>query len=100
MHTYSENKRNMELFDNLIDPQRNLLPKDGTANYYGSIIAPSKADELFQQLQQTIAWKNDEAIVFGKKIATKRKVAWHGDKPFSYTYSKVTKLALPWTPLL
>lgn len=100
MHTYSENKRNMELFDNLIDSQRNLLPKDGTANYYGSIIAPSKADELFQQLQQTIAWKNDEAIVFGKKIATKRKVAWHGDKPFSYTYSKVTKLALPWTPLL
>src|SRR6185437_9422544 len=28
---------------------------------------------------------------------TKRKVAWYGDKRFQYTYSKITKLALPWT---
>ena len=30
-------------------------------------------------------------------IITKRKVDWHGDKPFDYTYSKTTKSALPWT---
>ena len=30
-------------------------------------------------------------------IVTKRKVAWYGDKPFKYTYSKTTKSALPWT---
>ena len=30
-------------------------------------------------------------------IITKRKVAWYGDKPFEYTYSKTTKSALPWT---
>ena len=30
-------------------------------------------------------------------IITKRKVAWYGDKPFKYTYSKTTKSALPWT---
>src|SRR5690606_35552282 len=37
------------------------------------------------------------AIIFGKEIITKRKVAWYGDKPFEYTYSNTTKLALPWT---
>ena len=26
-----------------------------------------------------IAWRNDEAVIFGKKIITKRKVAWYGD---------------------
>lgn len=44
-----------------------------------------------------IAWQHDEAIIFGKKIITKRKVAWYGDEQYSYTYSKVTKTALPWT---
>jgi alkylated DNA repair dioxygenase AlkB len=44
-----------------------------------------------------IDWQNDEAMIFGKKIITKRKVAWYGEKPFEYTYSKVTKLALYWT---
>lgn len=32
-----------------------------------------------------------------KKIITKRKVAWYGEKPFEYTYSNTTKHALPWT---
>ncbi len=30
-------------------------------------------------LLDTIEWKNDEAIIFGKLIITKRKVAWYGD---------------------
>ena len=33
----------------------------------------------------------------GKEIITKRKVAWCADKPFNYTYSRITKTALPWT---
>ncbi|MFB3055888.1 MAG: alpha-ketoglutarate-dependent dioxygenase AlkB, partial [Ignavibacteriaceae bacterium] len=41
-------------------------------------------------------WKNDEAVMFRKRIKTKRKVAWYADKPFKYTYSNNTKLALPW----
>ncbi len=44
-----------------------------------------------------ISWKNDEAVIFGKLILTKRKVAWYGDEEFSYTYSNRTKTALPWT---
>jgi hypothetical protein len=43
-----------------------------------------------------IEWKNDEAILFGKKIITKRKVAWYGERPFEYTYSNTTKKALLW----
>src|SRR5690606_23265469 len=45
----------------------------------------------------SIEWRNDEAVIFGKKIITKRKVAWYGEKPFAYTYSNSTKHALPWT---
>jgi alkylated DNA repair dioxygenase AlkB len=51
-------------------------------------------------LFQTIEWRNDEAIIFGKHIITKRKVAWYGDAEYAYTYSNATKTALPWTPEL
>src|SRR5690606_26310789 len=42
-------------------------------------------------------WRNDEAIIFGRKIITKRMVAWYGDKSYEYSYSNTTKYALPWT---
>tara|TARA_R110002050_G_scaffold100580_1_gene208147 strand:- start:94319 stop:94939 length:621 start_codon:yes stop_codon:yes gene_type:complete len=87
----------MELFDIKLDPNKNLLPKDGTVNYYGKLIAQEQANYYFEKLLKAIAWQNDEAIIYGKKIITKRKVAWYGEKPFEYTYSKTTKLALPWT---
>jgi alkylated DNA repair dioxygenase AlkB len=44
-----------------------------------------------------IQWKNDEAVIFGRHIITKRKAAWYGDSSYSYTYSGTTKQALPWT---
>lgn len=87
----------MELFDLPADPTKNLLPKDGTVNYYGKILTQPAADHYFKCLVDTLDWKNDEAIIFGKKIITKRKVAWYGNEQFPYTYSKVTKYALPWT---
>ncbi|CAA6816501.1 MAG: Alpha-ketoglutarate-dependent dioxygenase AlkB, partial [uncultured Thiotrichaceae bacterium] len=87
----------MDLFNNIIAEPINLLPHDGIANYYGSVFSMSEADEYFRILLETISWKNDEAIIYGKRIVTKRKVAWYADRPFQYTYSKTTKTALPWT---
>jgi alkylated DNA repair dioxygenase AlkB len=85
----------MELFKQEADASMNLLPSDGIVNYYGIIL--KQPDYYFTRLMQTIQWENDKAIIFGKTIITKRKVAWYGDKDFSYTYSKTTKRALPWT---
>lgn len=87
----------MKLFQLGFDSTINLLPKEGTVNYYGMIFKETEANKYYQKLLNNIEWKNDEAIIFGKKIITKRKVAWYGDKEFNYTYSKTTKQALPWT---
>ena len=86
----------MDLFGQLEEPI-NLLPRGGVVNYYGTLLADSTADNYFKYLLNNIAWKNDEAIIFGKHIVTKRKVAWYAENPFEYTYSKITKNALPWT---
>jgi alkylated DNA repair dioxygenase AlkB len=85
----------MDLFQP--DNSLNLLPYDGVVNYYGKVFTINEATYYYEKLMDTIAWKLDEAIIFGKKIITKRKVAWYGDKNFSYTYSNTTRLALPWT---
>ena len=90
----------MDLFEQSIDKSKNYLPKDGIVNYYGKIFSSSIADFYLNYLISSIDWKNDEAIIFGKKIVTKRKVAWYADQPFKYTYSNTTKKALPWTPEL
>lgn len=82
------------------DSSVNLLPHDGIVNYYGKIFSYNDAQHYLQVLLESIAWKNDEAVIFGKHFITKRKAAWYGDKPYSYTYSNRTKHALPWTPTL
>lgn len=87
----------MDLFDSVEAQSRNLLDRDGIVNYHGVSMSSSEANGYFDNLLNTIEWKNDEAFIFGKHFVTKRKVAWYGDKPYKYTYSNTTKLALPWT---
>jgi len=87
----------MDLFNNEINSLTNLLPKDGIVNYYKNLLTKNEANQYFDCLLNTIEWKNDQALIYGKLIITKRKVAWYGDADFEYTYSKTTKRALPWT---
>jgi alkylated DNA repair dioxygenase AlkB len=87
----------MDLFSNRMDETKNLLPKDGTVNYYGKVITQKEADHYFECLLNKISWKHDEAKIFGKHYITKRMVAWYGDDTYSYTYSNTTKQALIWT---
>ncbi len=85
----------MDLFGN--DPAANLLPGDGTVNYFGQILDPDEARRYYEALLTSVPWQNDEAIIFGRHIVTARKVAWYGDSDYSYTYSGTTKQALAWT---
>lgn len=87
----------MKLF-NTADSNKNLIPYDGTVNYYGAII--ENPQSYFQRLMHEIAWQHDQAMIFGKLVTTKRKVAWYGQEPFSYTYSGIEKKAFPWNTLL
>jgi len=90
----------MDLFSQSIQENHNLLPYDGTVNYFGQVFDLPLADHYYEVLMHSIEWKNDEAFVMGKHIITKRKVAWYGDESYPYTYSNTTKVALPWTTAL
>ncbi|MBN4081421.1 alpha-ketoglutarate-dependent dioxygenase AlkB [Caldithrix abyssi] len=85
----------MDLFNT--DTTSNLLPYDGEVNYFQNILNSLSAQHYLDRLLHTIEWRNDEAIIFGKHIITKRKAAWYGDYSYAYTYSNTTKQALAWT---
>lgn len=87
----------MDLFNALLNENKNLLSKDGTVNYFGRILSKQEADNYLRYLLTSIQWRQDEAIVCGKHLFTKRKVAWYGDKNYDYAYSGVTRRALSWT---
>ncbi|ANQ52423.1 alpha-ketoglutarate-dependent dioxygenase AlkB [Flammeovirga sp. MY04] len=76
------------------------LPYDGIIAYYPHLFSKTVSDEYFEILANEIHWEHDKIRMFGKEIITKRKVGWYGLKPYEYTYSKNTKVALPYTEVL
>ncbi len=84
----------------LFNNSSNLLPCNGHVNYFGKILSDEEILHYFNELNNTIAWKNDEVLIFGKLIKTNRKVAWYASSNFEYTYSNISKKALPFTPAL
>jgi alkylated DNA repair dioxygenase AlkB len=90
----------MSLFEDLSEFPINVLPNDGTVHYYGKVFSKEESVSYYDYLFNHIPWENDEAVIFGKLILTKRKVAWFGEKAFEYTYSNRTKYARIWTPEL
>jgi alkylated DNA repair dioxygenase AlkB len=75
-----------------------ILPYDGEAMMYPDFIDDARV--LFQLLSNEINWKQDEVMMFGKKLILQRKTAFYSDNEISYTYSHIQKKGLPWTKLL
>lgn len=78
------------------DAAVNLLPYDGIVNDYGICFAPAQADAYLARLQAEIPWQCDVVVLYGKRIVAARQTAWLGDHGITYTYSGVTRAALPW----
>ena len=75
----------------------NLLPCDGVVTYRGRVFTPDECDGHLSRLIEEIPWEHDETVMFGKRIVTKRKVAWFADDGRSYAYSGTEKKAHYWT---
>ena len=56
----------MDLFNQ--ETITNILPYDGITNYHGQILSDALSLYYYKVLLNGIEWKNDEAILFGKRI--------------------------------
>jgi alkylated DNA repair dioxygenase AlkB len=75
----------------------NLLPYDGELYYIQNFLNESDQNYFVNGLLENIDWRNDEVIIFGKKIITARKVAWYAENNISYTYSGKLKIGKEFT---
>jgi len=78
----------------------NLLPKDGFVEYHPEFMNTLDSTQLIKQLRVSLQWEPDQLIIFGRRITTRRQVAWVGDPDCAYTYSGVKKQPQAWTPEL
>ncbi|MDZ7612975.1 MAG: alpha-ketoglutarate-dependent dioxygenase AlkB [Flavobacteriaceae bacterium] len=85
---------------NLLANSQNLLPYDGEVYYLKDFLPRTGYLGTLIIYGMKSNWKNDEVWIFGKKITTARKTAWYGNPGLIYTYSKVSRTALPWTECL
>lgn len=81
-------------------PKTNLLPYDGDVEDYGCLISTAEAEQYFQYFLKHLAWRHDEARLYGKHFITPRQVAWYGDNHYRYAYSGIMRDSLPWDPQL
>jgi alkylated DNA repair dioxygenase AlkB len=74
-----------------------ILPFDGRVRLFEDI---GFGFEVFEKLNDEVDWQRDEVVMLGKHLTLRRLTAWYGDQPYAYTYSKISRSALPWSPQL
>jgi alkylated DNA repair dioxygenase AlkB len=82
----------------MIIQESNLQLPDAQVYYVPDFISAKESDAYFQELQQTIDWKQESIKLFGKELPMPRLTAWYGDK--GYNYSGLYNAPQPWLPVL
>jgi alkylated DNA repair dioxygenase AlkB len=68
--------------------------------YQASMPLPGSAQSLLCNLITQVPWRAEEIVVWGKRRAQPRLVAWFGDEGHTYTYSGIRMEPLGWTDVL
>jgi alkylated DNA repair dioxygenase AlkB len=93
-----DNNFQADLFGQSIEPQNPIIKlKDAELIYHPSFFDKSESDRIFKKLLDTIEWKQDKIMMYGKELPLPRLSAWYGDNNKPYTYSGITLNPLPWT---
>lgn len=79
---------------------RRELSGGGILAFDPRFLAAEEADRALAALAEEVPFGQREIVMFGKRVAQPRLVAWLGDVGARYTYSGVTLDPLPWTPTL
>jgi alkylated DNA repair dioxygenase AlkB len=73
-----------------------LIPQPCLTKYSSSFLSVKESQILYEYFLNNIIWANDEAVIYGKRIITKREIAWFADSNFNYNYSGTNRIAQQW----
>lgn len=93
-----DNNIQADLFGQTIETPNPIIKlQDAELLYHPSFYDKAESDRIFNILLETIQWKQDKIIMYGKELPLPRLSAWYGDNNKPYTYSGITLKPLPWT---
>ncbi len=93
-----DNNIQVDLFGQTIETPNPIIKlQDAELLYQPAFYDKAKSDRIFKTLLETIEWKQDKIIMYGKELPLPRLSAWYGDNNKPYTYSGITLNPLPWT---
>jgi alkylated DNA repair dioxygenase AlkB len=70
---------------------------DADVSYMAQFIDTAEAEQLYQKLSVSLAWRQDTIKMFGREVKIPRLQAWYGDPEARYTYSGLHMAPNPWT---
>jgi alkylated DNA repair dioxygenase AlkB len=73
-----------------------LIPDPCLTTYQGEFLSAVESQMLYDYFLHHIQWAHDKAVIYGKRIVTKREIAWFADSGFDYNYSGASRIAQPW----
>lgn len=83
-----------------VDDPQDLAMEGAKVTFYPRPDLGAPADQLFDDLSQSLAWREESIVLFGKRMLQPRMLAWYGDPDAVYRYSGVRHVPLPWTDTL
>jgi len=93
-----DNNIQADLFGQTIETPNPIIKlQDAELLYHPSFFDKAESDKIFKTLLETIEWKQDKILMYGKELPLPRLSAWYGDNNKPYTYSGITLNPLPWT---
>ncbi len=85
----------------LFPKEKIILPlPDAVFEYYPNFFSKEEADVFFEKLHNETPWRQDDIVIFGKKIAQPRLTALYGNLGKPYSYSGITMHPIAWNPLV
>ena len=87
-----------DLFGQKIETPNPIIKlQDAELLYHPAFYDKTESDRIFKTLLETIEWKQDKIMMYGKELPLPRLSALYGDNNKPYTYSGITLNPLPWT---
>ncbi|MEL7340262.1 MAG: alpha-ketoglutarate-dependent dioxygenase AlkB [Bacteroidota bacterium] len=74
--------------------------EDGSLYYDPHFLGGAAATSLRERLIDSVPWKQEPIVIFGKSVMQPRLTAWYGDPDTAYSYSGIVMEPLSWPDYL
>lgn len=65
---------------------QSLAIPDAEVIWFPNAFSFEESCQLYQELLETVAWKQESIVLFNREVAIPRLTAWYGESGKSYTY--------------